>query len=586
MTRRVRKPGGLPRLLVAAVLITATLAGCTQKPALPRAVDTVDAFIRAVNAQNVQAVVATFASRDRRSWPAVRLRRLIGRSSFQGEIARFRMARTGSVPQAPDDQLRATKSPAMTHAHYQITYWSRAAQRRVTLKGRLSVLFQGGRWSVGWSKSVLWPGVGAAVGWKVAYRWPRRASILDRQGRRLAVGSGSSRRYPFHASAGTTLGHIGALAKKDVQGEPGPGYVAGDLVGASGLEQGLESTLAGTPDSKLQIVGRHGRVLRTVGGKKGHPGHSVKTTLDMKVQAAAEAGYGTATGGAVVIDPRTGDLLAAVSSSPFDPNNYVGAAGVQPFNRALSGLYPPGSSMKVVTASAALDTGAVTPTTQLSGPKEFRGVRNFESESFRSLSFAQATEFSVNTAFAQVALKLGAGRLHHYADLFGFNRAPGLPLGAATSSFPMPQDESDLMWGAVGQAQDLASPLEMASVAATIANHGKRMDPRITLGTAPRGRQVVSRKTASEMTQLMELVVRGGTGTAANIPGVTVAGKTGTAEVDVNGVIKDHAWFVCFAPAQDPKVAVSVVVEYGGVGGKVAAPLARNILERVLPLVP
>jgi peptidoglycan glycosyltransferase len=585
MTRRVRKPQGLPRLLIAAVLIAATLAGCTQKPPLPRAVDTVDAFIRAVNSRNVQALVATLGSRDRRHWPPTRLRRVIGRSLSEGKIARLRMARTGSVPQAPDDQLRGTKSPAVTHAPYEIIYSSRAARRRVTLKGELPVLFQGGRWNVGWSKNVLWPGVTAAVGWKVAYRWPRRAAILDRHGRGLAVGSGSSRRYPFHASAGTTLGYMGSLGPKDLQGAAS-GHTAGDLVGASGLEQGLESTLAGAPDSKLQIVGRHGRVLRTVGGKKGHPGHSVKTTLDMKVQAAAEAGYGAATGGAVVIDPRTGDVLAAVSSSPFDPNNYVGAAGVQPFNRALSGLYPPGSSMKVVTASAALDKGTVTPTTQLSGPKDFRGVRNFESESFKSLSFAQATEFSVNTAFAQVALKLGARRLHHYADLFGFNRAPGLPVGAATSSFPRPQDESDLMWGAVGQAQDLASPLEMASVAATIANHGKRMEPRITLGTPSQGRQVVSRKTASEMTQLMELVVRGGTGTAANIPGVTVAGKTGTAEVDVNGVIKDHAWFVCFAPAQDPKVAVSVVVEYGGVGGKVAAPLARNILERVLPLVP
>jgi peptidoglycan glycosyltransferase len=125
----------------------------------------------------------------------------------------------------------------------------------------------------------------------------------------------------------------------------------------------------------------------------------------------------------------------------------------------------------------------------------------------------------------------------------------------------------------------------MASVAATVANDGKRMEPRVTLGTSPHGALVMSQKAAGTMTQLMELVVRGGTGTAANLPGVTVAGKTGTAEVDVNGVRKDHAWFVCFAPASSPRVAVSVVVEYGGVGGEVAAPLARNILERVLPLV-
>jgi cell division protein FtsI/penicillin-binding protein 2 len=287
------------------------------------------------------------------------------------------------------------------------------------------------------------------------------------------------------------VGYLGPLASSEVA-DAAPGHAAGDLVGLSGLEQGLESELAGRPGSKLRIVGRKGRVLRTVGGKKSHPGHSVKTTLDMKVQAAAEAGYGSATGGAVVMDPRTGDLLAIVSSSPFDPNNYLGVAGIQPFNRALSGLYPPGSSMKVVTASAALDSGTVTAGTQLSGPKEFRGVRNFESESFKSLSFAKATEFSVNTAFAQVALKLGARRLHRYAGLFGFNRPPSLPIGAATSSFPLPQDDSDLMWGAVGQAQDVATPLEMASVAATVANDGKRMEPRVTLGTSPHGARVMS----------------------------------------------------------------------------------------------
>lgn len=584
MTRCVRRPWRLSRFATAAALVAAT-AACTHQPTLPRAADTVDAFIRGFNARDAKAIVATFGSRDRRRWPPARLRRVLRADLSQGDIVRFRMTRTGSVPQAADGKLRQATKPAVTHAPYQITYSSKAARRPVTLQGRLPVAYHDGRWSIAWTKNLLWPGLTRAIGWRVAYRWPRRAAILDRHGRRIAVGGGSSRHYPFHASAGTSIGYLGSLAPKDVAAAA-PGHAAGDLVGASGLEQGLERTLAGRPDSKLEIVARHDRVLETVGGNKGHPGHNVKTTLDMKVQAAAEAGYGAATGGAIVIDPRTGDLLAVVSSSPFDPTNYLGAAGVQPFNRALSGLYPPGSSMKVVTASAALDTGKVTASTQLSGPKEFRGVRNFESESFRSLSFAQATEFSVNTAFAQVALKLGARRLHRYADLFGFNRAPSLPAGAATSSFPMPQDESDLMWGAVGQAQDLASPLQMASVAATIANHGRRMDPRITFGTAPRGRQVVSRKTAATMTQLMELVVRGGTGTAANIPGVTVAGKTGTAEVDVNGAIKDHAWFVCFAPAQNPKVAVSVVVEYGGVGGEVAAPLARNILERVLPLVP
>jgi peptidoglycan glycosyltransferase len=160
-----------------------------------------------------------------------------------------------------------------------------------------------------------------------------------------------------------------------------------------------------------------------------------------------------------------------------------------------------------------------------------------------------------------------------------------MPLGAATSSFPFPEDEGDVMWGSIGQAQVLATPLHMATIAATIANRGKRMEPRVTFTQRPSGERVVSRKVARTMTGLMESVVREGTGVAAQIDGVRVAGKTGTAEVDVAGERKNHAWFIAFAPADDPKVAIAVVSEYGGVGGQVAAPLARSILTAVLPLV-
>jgi penicillin-binding protein A len=582
---RMRKPPVATRVAATGLVLSACIFSCTREPPLARASDTADAFIRAFNAEDAAGMAATFGSSERDQWKPSRLHNVMHRMLRGGHIEHFHMELTGPVPQAADDRLRAATGPRVTHAPYEIIYESDAASDPVRLEGTLALAYRSGKWSLAWHKSILWPGFKRAVAFQVAHHWPHRAAILDRRGRRIATGAGTSRHYPFGSVAGTSVGHLAPLLPSEV-GDAAAGHLAGDLVGASGLEQGLEDRLAGRPSTKLELVDRHGHVLEAFRGARARPGHDVKITLDMRVQAAAETGYGAATGGAVVMDPRTGDLLAVVSSSPFDPNNYVGASGVHPFNRALSGLYPPGSAMKVVTASAALDTGKVSSRSQLSGPKEFRGVRNFESESFASLSFAQALEFSVNTAFAQVALKLGPRKLHHYADLFGFNETPSLPLGAARSSFPLPADEGDLMWGAVGQAQDLATPLEMASVAATVANHGKRMDPRIILQGHPQGRRVVSRKTATTMTQLMELVVRGGTGTAANIAGTTVAGKTGTAEVDVNGVRKNHAWFVCFAPAQDPKVAVAVVVEYGGVGGVVAAPLARNILENVLPLVP
>jgi peptidoglycan glycosyltransferase len=312
----------------------------------------------------------------------------------------------------------------------------------------------------------------------------------------------------------------------------------------------------------------------------------VKTTLDARVQRAAEAGLGATVGAAVVLDPKNGDILALATSDPLDPNSYVGASGVIPFDRSRVGLYPPGSSMKVVTASAALDTKTVTPTSRFPGPYDYRGVHNFHHEHFSDISFADALKFSVNTVFAQVAEKVGAAKLYRYGKLFGFNSAPDLPLSVETSSFPRPQDDADLMFSAIGQAAVVATPLQMATVAGTVANGGRRMDPRITLAQKPSGHRVMKVSTARTMTTLMEGVVQGGTGSAANIAGADVAGKTGTAEVDVGGQRKNHAWFICFAPGGAPKAAVAVVAEYGGVGGEVAAPIARTILEGVLPIAP
>ena len=396
-------------------------------------------------------------------------------------------------------------------------------------------------------------------------------------------GPAAQRRYPVAAVGGTTVGHLEPLKKKDVL--DGDFRAPGDLVGGSGLEAAFEERLAGRPFTKLDVVDCRGEHIVTVGNRAGGRARPVRTTLDIEVQRAAEAAYGSTTGGAIVLDPGSGDLLAVVSSSPFDPGSYVGVAGIEPFNRALSGLYPPGSSLKVMTAAAALETGTVKPATKLTGPAEYKGVRNFESGEFGTLTFADAITNSVNTAFAQVAEDLGPQRLDRFADAFGFDRPPAMPLGAATSSFPFPADEGDVMWSSIGQAQVLATPLQMATVAATIANQGRRMEPRITFDQNADGTRVVTRRVARTLTELMESVVEEGTGVAAQIPGVRVAGKTGTAEVDVAGERKNHAWFITFAPANDPQVAIAVVSEYGGVGGQVAAPLARAILTAILPIV-
>jgi len=476
-----------------------------------------------------------------------------------------------------DPDLRQAQIP------YEVEFRSAAATKPVVLEGSLDweLDVQQDEWEFAWHRSVMFPGDDGAAGLAIATKWLKRGSILDRDGRKLAVGRVENRRYPWGSVAGSVVGHIGTASKE--QGRD-LGVPPGALVGGSGLEAGLQTELAGRPHTTLQIVDKKGRVLDTLGRRRGEAGKNVKTTLDLEIQRASESAYGGTTGGAVVMDPKTGDLLAIVSSSPFNPNGYVGV-DVSPFNRALEGRYPPGSSMKVVTAAAALDTGTITPRTRLSGPAEYQGVRNFESGEFGSLSFASAVQFSVNTAFAQVALKLGADKLTRYADLFGFNRPVDMPLPSAESSFPDPQGAGDLMWASIGQAQVLATPLQMASVAATIANDGMRMEPRITKLEAPQGERVVEKKTARTLTELMVNVVVGGTGQAARLAGLDVAGKTGTAEVDVDGERKNHAWFICFAPAADADVAVALVSEYGGIGGQVAAPLARQILANTILII-
>jgi peptidoglycan glycosyltransferase len=566
--------------LVAVAVVWTLFVACTgddepteeEQLADPRAA--AELFIESWNSLEAEGLTELAGS----STDVADLLRAMRKATKDGMVTSHLVSLAGEVD-APDPTPGTS-----VQVPYSVEWTSEASDVPVVLEGDLSMTYTSDdTWIVETSKELLWPGIDRAVRFDVVSEWERRGRILDRSKQVLAKGAVDERSYPQGAVAGTTVGHIGPLSKADVRDDAEG--MEGDLVGASGLEEAFQERLAGTPTLKLLVVDRKGKKLEKVGAAEGTAGADVRTTLDVDVQRAAEAAYGSTVGGAVVVDPEQGDLLAIVSSSPFDPNNYVGVADIEPFNRALSGLYPPGSSMKVVTAAAALDTRTVTRDTNVTGPKEYQGVRNFESGEFGTIDFATAVKYSVNTAFAQVAEDLGARKMTDYAEAFGFNSAPTMELGAATSSFPFPEDLGDLMWGSVGQAQVVATPLEMATVAATIANDGRRMEPRIDRDLAPTGERAVSRKTAATMKDLMRSVVEGGTGTGAGISGVSVAGKTGTAEVDVGGERKNHAWFVCFAPVEDPKVAVAVVSEYGGVGGQVAAPLARQILVNVLPLV-
>ncbi|MDQ3661896.1 MAG: penicillin-binding protein 2 [Actinomycetota bacterium] len=578
------------RVLLGMCALLLMLPGCERETfSLPPAQGVASELVESWDGRDFKSMSALLDDRSRSRWTASRLERVMRRALRSGWIKRYdvELAETVDEPGISSEEELRRASEVTAEAPYVITYQSRAAAKPVVFPGLLDLVYdkRAEEWRARWAKSALWPQTPRASGFAVDVRWPERAAIKDRSGRLLARGGGLDRSYPQGAVAGSTLGHIGKLSDRDLDGLPHY-HRTGDLVGASGLEAAYESRLAGTPTTRLSLSDAKDRVLQTLGRKKGRPGRSVKTTLDVDVQRAAESAYGGTVGGAVVVEPDSGNLLAVVSSSSFDPNNYVGATEVDPFNRALSGLYPPGSSMKVVTASAALEAGTVSPQTTITGPKDYKGVVNFESGEFGSIPFSDAVRFSVNTAFAQVAEDLGAAKLTRYADSFGFNLKPRLGVSAARSSFPRPEELWDLMWGSIGQAQVLATPLQMSTVAATIANNGKRMAPRVSFLLPKEGERVVSRRTAAQMNEMMQGVVISGTGVRAQVPGVAVAGKTGTAEVDVAGVRQNHAWFVAFAPASDPQVAIGLVSEYGGVGGQVAAPLAGRMLEAVLPLVP
>jgi len=586
MPRRMTTPT-MHLALLLAVLTAACTAGTEGREDTEplSAGDAALTFIERWNEGDYDSVVEVIDDPTGREWTALELEDWIQQRLERGLVTSFSVQLDGEVPEPDEAEFENGGSPAV-RVPYVVTYQSDAAAEPVELSGDFDLTFDGtdDEWVVGWSKEMLWPGLPGAARFGVATKWPDRTAILDRRGRALARGPAAERNYPFGSVGGSLVGHVETLTKKEAEERTDEGQ-PGDLVGGSGLEEGLNANLAGSPGFRLQVLDLSGRVLEVLGRTRAQRSRAVKTTIDIDVQRAAELAFGDTVGGVAVIDPRKGDILAAVGSGPFDPNNYVGATGVSPFNRGLVGRYPPGSSMKVVTAAAALEEGVVTPDTPVTGPKEYQGVRNFESGEFGTISFAAATQYSVNTAYAQVAEKLGSQRMLEYAELFGFNETRDVPLVVGTSSFPEPEGLGDLMWASIGQAQVLATPVQMAEVAGTIAKRGKRMYPRVTLDQKPGGVRVVSRRTASQMAEMMENVVVGGTGSAARIAGVRVAGKTGTAEVDVDGKRMNHAWFIAFAPVEAPRVAVAVVAELGGIGGRVAAPLAGQILITVLPLV-
>jgi peptidoglycan glycosyltransferase len=407
-----------------------------------------------------------------------------------------------------------------------------------------------------------------------------RGTIVASDGTPLAVSRGAQRAYP-----------LGALVAQPV------GY-ASARYGTTGIEDAFDGALtahsgASDPASQMRSMLTGGPPPR---------GADIVTTLDLAVQRELVADLSRyARGAGVVLDPRTGAVLALASIPSYDPNHLESrwsaliADPASPLlDRSTSGLYPPGSTFKIVTAAEALDDGVITPQSTFTD----RGgltignftVHNDEDETTGTLDLSGAFAVSSNVDFAQIALKIGAARWTADAQKWGLGGSVDFDLPVSHDHVPAPNmPDGVLAQLGFGQADLLVSPMRMALVGATIAHGGSTPRPYLvrriggsdsSLATRPETiAQPISAQTADEVRAMMVAVVKHGTGTAAALPGVTVAGKTGTA---TNPHGRSHAWFVAFAPAEHPRVCVAIVVENVGYGGTYAAPIARSVLRVAL----
>ncbi len=364
-----------------------------------------------------------------------------------------------------------------------------------------------------------------------------------------------------------------------------------------------------------ELVGNKTEFLSVLDELQGHAqeGDNVQSALNANAQRAAVGGLAGRRGSVVAMVPSTGEIKAMVSIPEYDPNSVensntfkrLNAETSAPlFNRATQAGYPPGSTMKVVTATAALDSGDFTTDSVLSGrsPIEIEGVplSNSGGEQFGEIPMTTALTNSVNTWWAQAGEKIGKDTMFKYMERYGFNAKPRLDYPnfqlAASGVYDGnkllgPNDAIDIGRVAIGQERLRVTPLQMAEVAATVANKGELMEPRLWSKVIdPDGREtkldpahqsrVMSEDTASELNDMMQDVVSEGTGTAAAVSGIDVAGKTGTAEISP-GV--NDAWFIGFAPADDPKIAISCIVEHtSGFGGPTCGPIFKSVAESLL----
>ena len=447
------------------------------------------------------------------------------------------------------------------------------------------------------------------------------------------------RAYDYGDLASHLIGYLGEVDENELKQAKETPYRMGALIGKYGVEYRWENDLRGTDGGRQIEVDALGREIRPLGIVESFPGNNLFLTIDLDLQRTAEEAYQDKNGALVAMDPKTGRILAMVSKPSFEPDIF--ARNILPEewkslvenphhplqNKGIQGQYPAGSTFKIVTAIAGLESGSITPDTQFickgAFPYGNRDFRCWKEGGHGAISLHRAIVESCDIYFYQVGLKVGVDLIAHYANEFNLGRVTGISLphekpGTVPSSawkkkrFGVPWYSGETLSFSVGQGYLNATPLQLLMLISGVANGGKQYLPQVVerveniYGKKLKEYPPVELRKAnvSEKTlQIVQEALRGavndphGTGWTCALKGVKVAGKTGTAQVvrlpdnfkkgDMNRMpqkFRDHAWFVAYAPFEDPKIAIAVLVEHGGFGASAAAPIAKKVIEKFLNL--
>jgi penicillin-binding protein 2 len=456
----------------------------------------------------------------------------------------------------------------------------------------------------------------------------------------VEITAGLARQYPQGRLAAHAIGYVGRIDEQALQHLDTSDYRGTTHIGKIGIEKSFESKLHGRVGVQQVETTAQGRILRVLQRTPPIPGNNLYLTLDSRVQAIAEQAFGDYAGSAIAIDPRNGDILAFVSLPAYDPNPFVNGIAYDDyaalkeddkeplFNRALRGQYPPGSTIKPFMGLAGLEQGITGShsKTYCPGfytlPNNTRKFRDWKRGGHGTVDLHKAIVQSCDVYFYDLALSLGIDRMHDYLQHFGFGRKTGIDIQGELSGL-LPSQEwkrsrrnqpwfpGETIITGIGQGFFLITPIQLATAAAALANGGRIVKPKIINAEqdANSGELLPQHSELVETVKVYEQqnwdavigamvdVVHSARGTARKIGADSpyrIAGKTGTAQVfglkeeekydakEIEEKLRDHALFIAFAPVEDPQIAVAVVVEHGGGGGSVAAPIARTIMDAYL----